>query len=318
METAAPTVCVWMITFNHESYIAQAIQSVLDQICTFPVMLHIADDCSTDNTAFICGQFALEHPEQVRLIRREKNIGMATNAIQTLSECLDYQSPYIALLEGDDFWTDPFKLQKQVDAIAENKDAVLVFTDAKKLTNKGLVNYYSDHKPLNTFGLALFLSQNLRIPTCTVLLTSKVVQEVVSIYPRNSMLFHIDYLIWCVAGKLGHYLFVDSPTATYRVLTTGAVRSTSHQDTLLKGMRMNKFLAGYMNSPYDKHFKENNWWYYLEYAFLEIRNGNYLASNLWFLRSVFDSLLHGRKNQLQITRDYIYRLRLGCHTSSRK
>jgi glycosyltransferase involved in cell wall biosynthesis len=298
-----------MITYNHQQYVSTAIQSVIDQKCAFPVVLHIADDESIDRTAEICLEYSQKYPSIIRFVQRAQNIGMAANAIQTLAECLEYEPKYIALLEGDDYWTDSCKLQKQVDAMDAFENASLVFTDARKLINGMPQNYFSQKKPPEKFNLEYFLDGNIRIPTCTVLLKYNVAKEIVRIYPRNEVLFHIDYLMWCVAGKLGEFLFVDTATGMYRVHGSSAVRSTSHQNTLSRGMKMNQFLAKYFGPPYDRHFSANNWWYFLEYSFMELRNRNYFKSLSWFIRSLSDSMRHGHRNQLQITRDYIYRFR---------
>jgi glycosyltransferase involved in cell wall biosynthesis len=107
-----PKVSVCMMTYNHERFIAQAIESVLEQKTSFDLELVIGEDCSTDGTRKIVAEYARKYPEKIKAMFRETNLGMTANGIQTLREC---RGRYIALLEGDDYWTDPLKLQKQVD-----------------------------------------------------------------------------------------------------------------------------------------------------------------------------------------------------------
>ena len=107
-----------MITFNHERFIAQAINSALEQKTTFTVEIVISDDCSTDKTGEIIKEFAQKYPDKIRAELHDKNLGASNNALYTLSMCY---GEYIALLEGDDYWTDPFKLQKQIDFLEANK-----------------------------------------------------------------------------------------------------------------------------------------------------------------------------------------------------
>ena len=106
-----PKVSVWMITYNHERFVAQAIESVLMQTADFPVELVIGEDGSTDGTRAICAEYARAHPSRVRLLPGGRNLGVVANMVRTLAAC---RGPYIALCEGDDYWTDPNKLQKQV------------------------------------------------------------------------------------------------------------------------------------------------------------------------------------------------------------
>lgn len=106
------TVSVFMITYNHEGYIAQALDSILMQKTNFKYEIVIGEDCSTDATRKIILKYAKKHPGIFQLLLHKTNIGMMPNIIATLKAC---GGKYIALCEGDDYWTDPLKLQKQVD-----------------------------------------------------------------------------------------------------------------------------------------------------------------------------------------------------------
>ena len=113
---------VIFITYNHEKYVELALASILGQETDFPFEVVVGDDVSTDNTRAIIEKMAGEYPEhepltnkdrQVRFVKRDKNTGRPTlNVYETTMEC---RGKYLAYLEGDDFWTDPDKLQKQVD-----------------------------------------------------------------------------------------------------------------------------------------------------------------------------------------------------------
>lgn len=108
----APLVSVVTITYNHERYISNCIEGVLSQITNFPIEFIIAEDCSTDRTRIICEDYARIHPEMIRLITSENNLGYNANELRAMKSA---RGKYIAYCEGDDFWTDCMKLQKQVD-----------------------------------------------------------------------------------------------------------------------------------------------------------------------------------------------------------
>ena len=110
---------VMTITYNHEPYIAQAIESFLVQKTTFDVEIVIGEDRSTDNTLQICLDYKAKYPGKVRVLSRDTNIGMMANMIDTFSQC---KGKYVAVCEGDDYWTDPYKLQKQVDFLEKNEE----------------------------------------------------------------------------------------------------------------------------------------------------------------------------------------------------
>jgi glycosyltransferase involved in cell wall biosynthesis len=122
-------VSVLMITYNHEKFIKEAALGVLMQKCTFEIELIIGDDSSTDNTRNNIMQIIESHPrgQIIKYTRHNKNLGVAKNFVWTLSQC---KGKYVALCEGDDYWTDPYKLQKQVDFLEANPDYVITYHDA--------------------------------------------------------------------------------------------------------------------------------------------------------------------------------------------
>jgi glycosyltransferase involved in cell wall biosynthesis len=112
-------VSVSMITYNHEKFIAEAIEGVVMQKTDFPFELVIGEDCSTDNTRAICIEYQQKYPDIIKLRLPETNQGMMLNWINNINFG---QGKYTALCDGDDYWTDPYKLQKQVDFMEANPD----------------------------------------------------------------------------------------------------------------------------------------------------------------------------------------------------
>jgi len=151
-------VSVCMITYNHEKYISQAVEGVLMQKTNFLIELIIGEDCSTDNTRNICLEYKEKYPDIIKLLLSEKNLGMMQNFITTLQSCT---GKYIALCEGDDYWTDPHKLQKQVDFLEENLEFSSIACKAKLIGNLSgdfgleksrilIINDFTKHRPFHT------------------------------------------------------------------------------------------------------------------------------------------------------------------------
>lgn len=115
-------VSVSMITYNHEKFIAEAIEGVVMQKTDFPFELVIGEDCSTDQTRSICIAYQKKYPDIIRLRLPETNQGMMLNWINNIS---NGKGKYIALCDGDDYWSDPYKLQKQFDFMEANPDYAL-------------------------------------------------------------------------------------------------------------------------------------------------------------------------------------------------
>jgi glycosyltransferase involved in cell wall biosynthesis len=124
---STPLVSVAMITYNHETYIGQAIEGVARQQRTFPVELIIGEDCSTDGTRALVFRYQQKYPELIRVITSENNVGMRKNGLRTYAAA---RGKYIAYCEGDDCWHDPGKLQRQVDYLEEHSECGMVYTNA--------------------------------------------------------------------------------------------------------------------------------------------------------------------------------------------
>ena len=120
---------VWMVTYNHEAYIEQAIESVMMQETDFKYQLLIGEDCSTDGTRVICQKLKAKYPSKIELYLHENNRGANSNGVFMYEKCFQSDAKYIALCEGDDYWTDPLKLQKQVDFLEGNEDYAICFHD---------------------------------------------------------------------------------------------------------------------------------------------------------------------------------------------
>ncbi|NLK92600.1 MAG: glycosyltransferase family 2 protein [Bacteroidales bacterium] len=123
-----PLLSIVTITYNHEPFIAKTIEGVLMQQVKFPIELIIAEDCSTDGTRAICQQYAEQYPDLIRLITSESNVGAVANERRAI---LAARGKYIAFCEGDDYWTDPLKLQKQVDFLESHPDYSVTFHRCK-------------------------------------------------------------------------------------------------------------------------------------------------------------------------------------------
>lgn len=129
-----PMVTVRTSTYNHAHYIRQCIEGVLMQQTTFPFEFIIGEDFSTDGTREIVLEYAKQYPKKIRVMTADYNVGMKANGFRCIRAS---RGKYIALCEGDDYWTDPLKLQKQVDFMEENSDYVSCYHDAMIVDDKG-------------------------------------------------------------------------------------------------------------------------------------------------------------------------------------
>lgn len=125
-----PLVSIWITTYNHEKFISEAIEGVLMQKTNFSYEMVIGEDCSTDGTREILLGYKEKYPDKIQLFLPEQNLGMIPMFEATYSLC---RGSYVAWLDGDDYWTDPYKLQKQVDFLEANPDFVMCFHNIRFL-----------------------------------------------------------------------------------------------------------------------------------------------------------------------------------------
>jgi len=118
------TVSVWITTYNHEKFIAQAIESVLAQILNHKLEIVIAEDCSSDRTREIVLDYKNNYPDTIKLCLSPHNLGCNPIFFATYHQC---SGDYIAWLDGDDYWSCPYKLQSQIDILESNPDIVFCF-----------------------------------------------------------------------------------------------------------------------------------------------------------------------------------------------
>jgi len=204
-------VSVCMITYNHESFIRQAIDSVLFQNASIGFELVIGEDCSTDGTRGICEEYANTH-KQIRLLPSLKNLGLMPNFIRTLQAC---HGKYTAICEGDDYWTNPLKLQKQIDFLETNslyagcahQSMVLVDNTESRLFRQ---NVPQEITVTDLIGLRLF-------HTASVVFRSSVLELINNAPPVLSG----DRLVnFCIAFS-GKFRFFDECMCVYRLHDAG-------------------------------------------------------------------------------------------------
>jgi len=142
-ENIKASVCI--LTYNHEQFIGQAIDSVLNQKLNFFYEIVVGEDYSTDKTRKILLDYQKKYPKKIKLLLNKRNLGVIENFIQTLNNC---KGKYIALCEGDDYWVDSSKLQKQIDFLESNSEYSVCYQDAKIINEKGVIinNRYGPKK----------------------------------------------------------------------------------------------------------------------------------------------------------------------------
>jgi glycosyltransferase involved in cell wall biosynthesis len=215
------TISVCMTTYNHEKFIAKAIEGILIQKCNFQLELVIGEDFSNDKTHDICNEYATNNP-QIILLQSKSNIGIIPNFIRTLLACT---GKYIAICEGDDYWTDPNKLQKQVDFLERNPDYGMVHTGVNVVdSNNNLISISDSNRPSGE--VFYYLLKSAFIVTCSACFRSNIAKEVTDYAIKNHLKCVFDYWLWLHIALRSKIHYKPGITSAYRSHSSGVTQST--------------------------------------------------------------------------------------------
>ena len=267
-------VSIVMITYGHEKFIIQAIEGVLMQKTNFDIELIIADDCSPDVTENVVKMFLETHPKAhlVKYTKHLQNKGMQPNFIWACQEC---NGEYIAMCEGDDYWTDPLKLQKQVDFLENNLDYSICFHKIEIKYKEGINPFLIDLNANTPDTTTIY-----DILKVNYLHTPSVVFRNVGDYPEwFKYAYPGDWPLHIINALHGKLKFIPETMAVYQVHSGGVHSTTAGQienslktyDDLLKELFDRK-----LNKEYNLALKIYN--YNFAY-FYGLNKGNYFKFN---------------------------------------
>ena len=253
-----PLVDVIMPTYNHQEYIAQAIQSVLMQECSFPYRLIIGEDCSKDGTYKICKKFEEANADRILLLKSESNSGMAANYKALFNAST---APYLSILEGDDYWLDSQKLQKQVDILESKPEVGLVHANYRALYENG--NQKEGHlwEPLdslvgNVIGPTQTASININ-PLTTLFRAALAKDHVDFDFIIKNQLLTIDVFLWAEVCRRASVYYMDEVCGMYRIHKS-SITGNREILSIEKFSRTSLLLVNYLMEKYDtpKEVKE--------------------------------------------------------------
>jgi glycosyltransferase involved in cell wall biosynthesis len=238
-------VSVLMITYNQEAFIAQAIRSALMQITNFDYEIVIGDDCSTDGTRDIVADLARRHPSKIRPLFQDIHLGVNRNLMATLKVCI---GQYVAILEGDDYWTTRNKLQLQVDFLDSHPDYSVCFHNVQ-VVYQGECSpshlYHVDAQP-ETRTIEELLVGNF-INTCSVMFRRDPRKELPS---RFCSLHMGDWPLHVLNAQCGKIGYLNAVMAAYRVHDKGVWSLIGRLRQLEIEADAMDFLYGVLNPPY--------------------------------------------------------------------
>lgn len=203
------------LTYNHEKYIRDCLDGFVMQQTNFPFQVLIGDDASTDATPAIIREYAKKYPEILKPILREKNIGVKANVRELYSLA---KTPYLAICEGDDYWTDPCKLQKQVDFLESHPDFSICFHPVRVHWEDGKEEDFLFPDEKQRFHKTVLTLEDLLkhnfIQTNSVVYRFRFFSESLDYFPQNIQ--PADWFMHLLHAQTGKIGFLPDVMGVYR------------------------------------------------------------------------------------------------------
>jgi len=241
-------VSICCITYNHEKYIRDAIEGFLMQKTNFPFEILIHDDASTDGTADIIREYEAKYPDIIKPIYQTENQYSKGVSISATYQYPRARGKYIALCEGDDYWIDPYKLQKQVDLLEQNPEYSMCFHNAFRI--------YEDSTKKPELFNDIFFS---RVVTIDEIINKWIIPTASIIFKRDILplptwsksIYSGDMTLALIAASKGKVYYLNSVMSIYRINSIGSslsanVVSRKFDFVLKEHIKLYEF---YLNDP---------------------------------------------------------------------
>ncbi|MGL4852642.1 MAG: glycosyltransferase family 2 protein [Phocaeicola sp.] len=224
-QESIPLVTIITLTYNHVSYISECLEGLLNQQTTFPFEVIVHDDASIDKTTSIIRKYELKYPHLIKPIYQSVNQYRNGSILKRF--CYPKaRGKYIAFCEGDDYWIDPFKLQKQIDFLEENTDYNLVYTNYRKYNQLEERFVKSNPKIAEGEVYEALLTRRIHCQHLTVCTRKESLLNLT--YPNFPKdYFQGDWMLYLLLSQHGKFKYLPDVTGVYRLLSDSASHFTS-------------------------------------------------------------------------------------------
>ena len=286
METnSIPFVSICTTTYNREKFIAEAIESCMMQKTNFSFEMVICDNCSTDKTVEVIEEYIAKYPGKIRLLKADKNYGLMLNYIKSIEAGT---GKYIADCDGDDYWIDEFKLQKQVDFLEANPDYVMCFTNSYIRYNEKGEEEIAKKNLWDTCDASQIIEHNsIEGAKHGEIINSP--GHISSIVFRNHVLgsfpdwYYTCYIndepLYLMLSKFGKAKFINDISSVYRINPMGISTDGFSFEVDFKGrIGFYKNIDQFHEFKYHKQINSVISKYYLKLTKLDFNNKKYLSA----------------------------------------
>jgi glycosyltransferase involved in cell wall biosynthesis len=249
-------ISVCIATYNHEHFIRECLDGVVAQQVNFDYEIVIGEDASTDNTLAICQEYASKYPALIKLLTTPVNLGMLQNGMRTAAAAT---GKYIAICEGDDYWTDPGKLQRQYDFLEGHPEYSMIAENGLVLNTYEGKEFRFNTRDEGDLEIIDLLGKRL-FPTASVLFRAQYIRENFK-QPQHGG----DTFLWCYLATRGKVRYLPIVSSVYRRGLQGVVLSTNKVEWAQLMEKWNAEISQIMPANFDKSvFKRRNYAEYLK------------------------------------------------------
>lgn len=315
MSESSPLLAIKCLAYNHEPYIRQCLDGFVMQKTDFPFIAIVHDDASTDKTADIIREYAEKYPDIIKPIFESENQYSKRNGSirRIINNAIPLSVKYIALCEGDDYWIDPYKIQKQVDVMNANPNIVLSHTAFQYDKNNKVCDSQNEIQRIKQTSrddlLYNILKNNTyRIQTCTTVLRKDAYYKSCKNLSQQPNFMMGDTPLWVNILQLGEIHFLEDITSGYRINNTSVTRPHNLRSRLrfvLSSCDMRLYYSKYLNLPryQQKYFEQIYRKAFLDYIAFDPQYDkcmNYekihISSMLLLIRKIHLQLLYWLRN----------------------
>jgi glycosyltransferase involved in cell wall biosynthesis len=245
-EQIKPKVSICCIAYNHQDFIRKTLDGFMMQETDFTLEVLIHDDASTDQTAAIIREYELKYPDIFKPIYQRENQwskGVKDNFLLNFRRA---KGKYIALCEGDDYWTDPKKLQRQVDFLDKHEDYVLVAENGLVLNTETNTSYNFNDMDECDISINQLLGKR-KFPTASVMFRTACVGA-----EYEGLKYSSDVILWCFLARKGKIRYLPNVSSVYTRGLHGIVLSSRNMKWAEMLEEWNKVLAGILPKSIDR------------------------------------------------------------------
>lgn len=291
-EYTTPLVSICCTTYNHSNFIKDSLVGFLIQETTFPFEIIIFDDASTDNTQKIIAEYIEKYPNLIRPFLQQDNLWQGKGICGTFTIAYpNARGKYIALCEGDDYWINPYKLQKQVDLLDKHPECSICFHNVTEIYEDKSQEPYNYNCPYQKQILDIedLLAGNFAY-TCTAMFRSSLFSKhkFPDWYLRPGLVEAGDYPLWIFNAEHGKILYIHEVMGVYRRHSGGFWSSKDKIHQLKNTIKNNQYINRYLKFNYEDIIKAKISHFYYEIALEFHKNSDFLQATKYFVKSLLE------------------------------